>query len=79
MRAQITEEPLFVLRQFEVVILLFAVLDLAPLRAELAIGAAFFIGQELFLADAVIALLFVFVDLLLVVKPLEHSLHTFLV
>ena len=54
-------------------------LDLAPLRTELAIGSAFFVGQELFLADAVVALLFVFVDLLFVVETLQHSLHTFLV
>ena len=63
----------------EVVVFFDAMLDLAPFGTELAIGAALFVGQELFLADAVVALLFVLVDLLFVVKALQHSLHTFLV
>ena len=44
MRAEIREEPVFVLGEFEVVILFLAMLDLAPLGAEFAIGAALFVG-----------------------------------
>ena len=54
-------------------------LDLTPFGTELAIRAALLVGQELFLADAVVALLFVLVDLPFIVETLEHSLHTFLV
>ena len=79
MGAEIIEKPVFVFGEPKVVVLFFAMLDLAPLRAELAIRSAFFVGQELFLANAVVALLFVFVDLLFVVKALQHSLHAFLV
>ena len=67
------------LGEAEVVVLFFAVLDLAPLGPELAIGAALFIGEKLFLADAVVAVLFVFVDLLFVVEALENALHASLV
>ncbi len=63
----------------EVVVLFHAMLDLAPLGAEFAVGAALFVGQELFLADAVVAVLLVLVDLLFVVETLQHSLHAFLV
>ena len=77
--SEIVEQPVFVLREPEVVVFLDAMLDLAPLGTELAIGAALFVGQELFLPYAVVALLFVFVDLLFVVETLEHSLHAFLV
>ena len=77
--SEIAEQPIFVLGEPEVVVFFDAMLDLAPFGAELAIGAALFVGQELFLPDAVVALLFVFVDLLFVVETLEHSLHAFLV
>jgi len=39
----------------EVVVLLLAELDLTPLRAELAVGATLLVGEELLLADAVVA------------------------
>ena len=77
--SEIIEQPVFVLREPEVVVFFDAVLDLAPFGTELAVRAALFVGQELFLPYAVVALLFVLVDLLFVVETLEHSLHTFLV
>ena len=79
MGAQVIEEPVFVLGEPEVVVLLVAMLDLSPLGAELAVGAALLVGQELFLTNAVVALLFVLVDLLFVVKALQNSLHAMLV
>ncbi len=63
MGAEVAEQPIFVLGEPEVVVLLDAVLDLSPLRAELAVRAALLVGQELFLPNAVVALLFVLVDL----------------
>ena len=48
---EILKQPIFVLAQLEVVIFFLAKLDLTPLRAELAIGAAFLVSQELFLTN----------------------------
>ena len=67
------------LLELKVIILLLAKFDLAPLGPEFAVRAAFLVGQELFLTNAVVAGLLVFVDLAFVVKTLQHSLHTFLV
>src|SRR5450432_1195874 len=53
--------------------------DLSPLRTELAIRPALFVGEELLLADAVVTFLLVFVDSFFVEEALENSLHTFLV
>ena len=47
------EQPLFVLGEAEVVVLLVALLDLAPLGAEFAVGAALLVGEELLLPHAV--------------------------
>ena len=41
---EILKQPLFVLAELEVVIFFFAKLDLPPLRAEFAVGAAFLVG-----------------------------------
>ena len=65
--------------QFEIIIFFFAFLDLAPFRTELAGSVAIFVGQKLFLANAVKAGLLVLVDFSLVVQTLQHSLYTFLV
>ena len=54
-------------------------LDLAPLRPKLTIWTALFVGQELFLANAVITFLFVLLYLALVLKALQHSLHAMFV
>ena len=59
MCSEIVEQPIFVLREPKVVVFFVAMLDLAPLGTELAVGAALFVGQELLLPHAVIALLFV--------------------
>ena len=74
-----SKQPFFVLAEFEIIIFFFAKLDLPPFRPEFAVGAAFLIGQELFLANGVITGLFVLVDLSFVEKPLQNSLHDFLV
>src|SRR5207244_4734570 len=47
----VAEQPVFVPAQFEIVIFFLAELDLSPLGPELAIRAAFFVGEKLFLAD----------------------------
>ena len=49
-----------------------------PTRAELAIGAAFLVGEELLLAHAVVAGLLVLVDFPFVPKPLQDALHAVL-
>ena len=41
---EILKQPFFVLTELEVIIFFFAKLDLAPLRAELAVGTAFFVS-----------------------------------
>ena len=69
------EEPVAVLGKFEVVIFLFDQDDLAPLGAELAVGAAFFFREELLLAHAVVAALRGFVELAFIPESLEHALH----
>src|SRR5216117_2103540 len=56
------EQPLFVLFQFEIVVFLFALLDLAPFWTELACGIAIFVGQELFLTNTVEPDLFIIVN-----------------
>src|SRR5437879_5979882 len=65
--------------EFKVIIFLFTKLDLAPLGSELTIRPAFLVGEELFLAHAVVTCLFVLVDLAFVPQTLEHSLHASLV
>ena len=69
------EEPVAVLGEFEVVVLLLDLDDLAPLGAELAVGAAFFFCEELLLAHAVVAALRGFVELAFIPESLEHALH----
>src|SRR5437667_4034793 len=76
---QITEQPLFVFAELEIIIFFLAKFDFAPFRAELAIGSALFISEKLFLPNAVVAGLFVFVDSLFVPESLQNFLHTFLV
>ena len=67
------------LAQLKVIIFFFAKLDLSPLRAELAVRTAFFVGQELFLTNRVVAGLFILVDLTLIEEPLQNALNDFLV
>ena len=69
------EQPLAVRSEFEVVVLLLDQDDLPPFGAELAIGPAFFFGEELLLADAVVTALCGFVELAFVPQALEHALH----
>src|SRR5262249_45771085 len=77
------EQPLFVLLEPEIIIFLFAKLDLAPFRSELAIGSAFLVGQKLFLTNRVITGLLRLINpaaltrrgIFLVPKTLQHSLH----
>src|SRR5207245_677737 len=75
----VRQQPLLVSAQFEVIIFFFAKLELAPLRSEFAIWTAFFVGKKLFLSNAVVAGLFVLVDLAFIEQALQHSLHDFLV
>src|SRR5581483_8739448 len=70
-RIEITQKPILVLAEFEIVILLFALFDHAPLGTEFAIGPAFLVGQELLLSDGIKARLLVLVDLFLVMKALQ--------
>ena len=70
------EQPLAVLGEFEVIVLLLDQNDLAPLGAEFAVGSALFFGQELLLAHAVVAALGGFVKFPLIPKALEHALDT---
>src|ERR1051326_4206208 len=72
----VTEQPIFVLAEFEIIIFFLAKLDLPPLKPELAVGAAFFIGEELFLTNRVIARLLIFVDLSFVEQALRSEEHT---
>ena len=65
--------------ELEVIILFFAKFDLSPFGPELSIRPAFLVGQELFLANRVIAGLFVLVDLAFIEEPLQNSLNDFLV
>ena len=51
------------LAELEVIIFLFAKLDVAPLRAEFAVRAALLVGKKLLLTNGVVTGLFVFVDL----------------
>src|SRR5712691_3070370 len=53
--------------------------DLAPLRTKFAIRSALLIGKKLLLADAVVTLLFVFVDFLFIPEALEDFLHAIFV
>ena len=73
------EQPLAVLGEFEVIIFLFDQDDLTPLRAEFAVGTAFFFGEELLLTHAVVAALGGFVEFPFVPKALEHALDAVLV
>ena len=41
---EILKQPLLMMAQLEIIIFFFAKLDVAPLRTELAVGAAFFVG-----------------------------------
>ena len=50
------------LAELEVVIFLFAKLDLSPLRAELTVGGALLVGKKLLLTNRVIPGLFVLID-----------------
>src|SRR6202040_4156840 len=76
---QITEQPLFVFAELEIIIFFLAKFDFAPFRAELAIGSTLLVSEKLFLPNAVVAGLFVFVDSLFVPESLQNFLHTFLV
>ena len=78
-RAQKLQQPFLVLAKFEIVILFFAKLDLAPFRAKLAVRSSFFVGEKLFLPHAVVTSLLIFIDLFFVPQPLQHFLYTFLV
>ena len=69
------EKPIAVFCEFEVVVLLLDLDDLAPLWAELAVGTAFFFREKLFLAHAVIAALRGLVELALIPESLEHALN----
>ena len=69
------EEPVAVLGEFEVVVFFLDLDDLAPLGAELAVGAAFFFGEELLLTHAVVAALRGFVEFAFVPESLQHALH----
>ena len=59
---QITEQPLFVFAELEIIIFFLAKFDFAPFRAELAVGSSLFVSEKLFLPNAVVTGLFVFVD-----------------
>ena len=52
-RGDQVEQPLAVLGETEVIVLLLAILHLTPLRPELAIRTTLLVGKKLFLADAV--------------------------
>src|SRR5207253_1224697 len=81
------DQPLLAIEQAEVKVLLLAKLDLAPLWTELAVGAAFFVSEKLFLAHAVVAALLRFVEpaalacrrVFVVPEALENLLHARLV
>ena len=75
-RVDEVEEPVAVFGEFEVVVLLLDLDDFTPLRPEFAVGSAFFFGEELLLAHAVVAALSGFVELALIPESLEHTLHT---
>lgn len=60
--------------ELEKVILLLDFNDLAPFLAKVAIGSTFFFGEELLLADTVVAALDGLVDLSLIPKALENAL-----
>ena len=62
------------LSEFEVVVLFFDEDDLAPFLAELAIWAAFLIGEKLLLPHAVVAALGGFVEFPFIPKALEDRL-----
>ena len=70
---------MFVLREFEIIVFFFALLDLPPFRTEFARFVPIFVGQKLFLANAVETNLLIFINFPLVEKTLQHSLHTCLV
>ena len=67
------------LGQLEVVVLFLDENNLAPFRAELPLGIAFLVGQELLLANAVKAAVLGFIELPLVKEPLNDLLHAILV
>src|SRR5205814_8166085 len=68
----VSEQPVLMLAQFEIIIFFLAKLDLAPLRAKLAVRPAFLVSQKLFLANRVVTRLFVFINLSGIEKPLQH-------
>src|SRR5215472_3785723 len=67
------------LTQSEIIVFLLTKFDLPPLRSELTVRAAFFVREELFLPNRVIAGLFVLVDLAFIKKALQNSLNNFFV
>ena len=72
--ADVVLQPFDVIRKFEVPVFLLDFDDLAPFLAEIAVRAAFFVGEELFLADGVVARVTFFVELTAVVQFLQHGL-----
>jgi hypothetical protein len=72
-------QPRHMLTQFEVVVLLCALLDFPPFRAKLTVLAAFLIGEELLLAHTVIACVCRLVDLILIKELLKDGLNDRLV
>jgi hypothetical protein len=67
-------EPLPVRSELEIPILFLKIDNLAPLRAEFAIGPAFLVRKKLLLPYGIIAPIARLVELALVVEPLEDAL-----
>ncbi len=74
MTADVVLQPFDVIRKFEVPVFLLDFDDLAPFLAEIAVRAAFFIGEELLLANGVMARVTFLVELTAVVQFLQHGL-----
>ncbi len=75
--AQESHQPVAMLRQPKVIVLLLAELDLAPFRPELPIRSALLVREKLFLPDGVMPGTGVLVNLALVKKPLQDGPNTF--
>lgn len=74
MTADVVLQPFDVIRKLEVPVFLLDFDDLSPFLAEVAVRAAFFIGEELLLANGVMARVTFLVELTAVVQFLQHGL-----
>ena len=72
-------EPVCMIGEFEVPVLLFAFFHFAPLRAELSLLVPILFSQVLLLSDGVEPLVWFLVELALLVQSRKNTLHALLV